>query len=560
MSDYSGKFTALENQSVVVLNNQTITATGSSPVSLDVGIASNVQFVFRVNGPVTGTGAQLQFSIHDLDRATGNVVFTASSTFFNTPTTNVPLLFVTRTGLMQLNWNVTGTTPSFGGVFASASVTTGGSMIINSGGVEQATTANPLLVSGRDSVGVFNSSRILTVQSAGIGSPTQPVSGSIFALGSLTPSDSESNPTTAVSTYSRLGVFNGSTWDRARGDIANGLDVDVTRSALPTGASTSALQTTGNTSLSSIDGKIPALGQALMTGSLPVVLASNQSAIPVTQSGVWSLSLPAGASTAALQTTGNASLASIDSKTPALGQTTMAGSSPVVIASNQSAIPTTNASVGAVLATPPTSATLLGADDGTNLRDLQGRIAIPESAALGLVVRPLPYAEPTFVAISLDVATANNKSMLAIANTSASAIVCISRIFIYSSRTVAATGVAVDFRLHRFATVTGGTAVISSPVDTAATLPVGISVVTGGTIATETSLYRRRISSTEEMVFNGNSQVAVDFALADRDTPLYELAPNTTPILLRQNQGLHIRCATNTTTGIFDVIFEYTVM
>ncbi len=51
--------------------------------------------------------------------------------------------------------------------------------------------------------------------------------------------------------------------------------------SLPTGASTSALQTTGNTSLSSIDSKTPALGQAVMTSSSPVVIASNQTAIPI---------------------------------------------------------------------------------------------------------------------------------------------------------------------------------------------------------------------------------------------------------------------------------------
>lgn len=50
--------------------------------------------------------------------------------------------------------------------------------------------------------------------------------------------------------------------------------------SLPTGASTSALQTTGNTSLSSIDGKLPAtLGQKTSANSLAVVLASDQSGI-----------------------------------------------------------------------------------------------------------------------------------------------------------------------------------------------------------------------------------------------------------------------------------------
>ena len=45
---------------------------------------------------------------------------------------------------------------------------------------------------------------------------------------------------------------------------------------LPTGAATSAAQTTGNSSLSSIDGKVPALGQALAADSVPVVLTASQ--------------------------------------------------------------------------------------------------------------------------------------------------------------------------------------------------------------------------------------------------------------------------------------------
>jgi len=45
---------------------------------------------------------------------------------------------------------------------------------------------------------------------------------------------------------------------------------------LPTGASTGALQTTGNTSVASIDTKTPALGQALAAASAPVVLTAIQ--------------------------------------------------------------------------------------------------------------------------------------------------------------------------------------------------------------------------------------------------------------------------------------------
>lgn len=46
--------------------------------------------------------------------------------------------------------------------------------------------------------------------------------------------------------------------------------------ALPTGAATAARQDTGNASLASIDGKTPALGQALAAASVPIVLTAAQ--------------------------------------------------------------------------------------------------------------------------------------------------------------------------------------------------------------------------------------------------------------------------------------------
>ncbi len=84
-------------------------------------------------------------------------------------------------------------------------------------------------------------------------------------------------------------------------------------------------------STASLDTKAPAQGQATMAASTPVVIASNQSAIPVSNA---SLPLPTGAATSALQTTGNASLATIATNTLAAGQGTKAASSPVVIASD----------------------------------------------------------------------------------------------------------------------------------------------------------------------------------------------------------------------------------
>jgi hypothetical protein len=128
--------------------------------------------------------------------------------------------------------------------------------------------------------------------------------------------------------------------------------------SLPTGCSTSALQSTGNGYLSTLATNVPAQGQATMTASLPVAIASNQSTLNTsvqatgvyshalnqdvsgnlgvnvqnfpatqacTQSGTWNvnnvsgtISLPTGCSTSALQTTANSSLSSIATNTNSL--------------------------------------------------------------------------------------------------------------------------------------------------------------------------------------------------------------------------------------------------
>lgn len=92
-------------------------------------------------------------------------------------------------------------------------------------------------------------------------------------------------------------------------------------------------------SVASIDLKTPALGQALAAASTPVVIASDQSGIPIT---ALTLPLPTDAATAANQTLEIELLTTIDAGLPvSLGQTTMAGSMPVVIASDQSPLPVT---------------------------------------------------------------------------------------------------------------------------------------------------------------------------------------------------------------------------
>lgn len=166
---------------------------------------------------------------------------------------------------------------------------------------------------------------------------------------------------------------------------------------LPTGAATAANQVTGNSTLATISGQLPAvLGQTTMANSLAVVIASNQSAVAVTgtvtSSGDYaqgsttsgelgpliqgaatsgsptyttattnpisltlagalrtdasattqpvsaaSLPLPTGAATSALQTTGNTTLSTISGQLPpALGPEASASSLSVVQATGTS--------------------------------------------------------------------------------------------------------------------------------------------------------------------------------------------------------------------------------
>lgn len=88
-----------------------------------------------------------------------------------------------------------------------------------------------------------------------------------------------------------------------------------------------------------------AFGTGVRSAQVLRVTISTDDIVPVSQSGTWNInnisgtiSLPTGAATSALQTSGNSSLSSIDGKLNSLGQKAMAASVPVVIASDQSAI------------------------------------------------------------------------------------------------------------------------------------------------------------------------------------------------------------------------------
>lgn len=184
----------------------------------------------------------------------------------------------------------------------------------------------------------------------------------------------------------KAGFMGGTDGTNLRGiktDTSGELQIDVLSSALPSGAATSALQGTGNTSLASIDTKTPALGQTTMAGSTPVAIASNQSTLNVagtgtagtaatgvvTVQGIASMTplLATGTGTAGSAATGVVTVQGISSMTPLLvnGSGSTQPVSGTVSASNFPATADTN--VGASGAS-----TLRGVDAGRSLTTVLG--------------------------------------------------------------------------------------------------------------------------------------------------------------------------------------------
>jgi hypothetical protein len=184
---------------VNVLTNQTITATGSSAaITTNFLTSKEITMVVTVQNTPTGTTPSITFTLFDLDQV-GNVFNSTASGAITTAVTPQIFRHTLQSNRMQLNWTVTGITPSFTGVYVT--------------------------LVGSDNLA------------------TQPVSGTFFQA---------TQP------------------------------ISVVTLPLPTGAATAANQATEIASLSSIDAGIPAaLGQTTMAASMPVVLASNQTAIPV---------------------------------------------------------------------------------------------------------------------------------------------------------------------------------------------------------------------------------------------------------------------------------------
>jgi hypothetical protein len=260
------------------------------------------------------------------------------------------------------------------------------------------------------------------------------------------------------------------------------------------------------------------------SGDIATVTASNAlktDGSAVTQPvSAASLPLPAGAATSANQTTANASLASIDAGIPvALGQTTMANSMPVVLASNQASIPVT--------------ATISGSATEAELA--------------------------TFTLQANGIASANLKSMVSLLNATGTVVkIKIREIRVVNTQNTAVTGVIADFNFYRMTGHSAGTLITPLAYDTTDILNVNVTARTGATIAGEAAVSIMHVDMSTDEWGPGAADVESNAHEMQKQNPVYICRPKMKPITLNSAEGIHLKCMTNTTTGLLDIQILFT--
>lgn len=130
-----------------------------------------------------------------------------------------------------------------------------------------------------DTITVIDGGGSLTVDGTVAVSGTVTVDTELPAAAAL--ADAAANPTTPL-VGAAVELFNGTTWDRARGDTTNGLDVDVTRlPALAAGSNViGALTANQSVNVAQINGVTPLMGNgASGTGAQRVTIANDSTGV-----------------------------------------------------------------------------------------------------------------------------------------------------------------------------------------------------------------------------------------------------------------------------------------
>lgn len=206
-----------------------------------------------------------------------------------------------------------------------------------------------------------------------------------------------------------------------------------------------------------------------------------------------------------------------------------------------------------LVGTPPTTnPVVIGGWDGTNVVRLRlnsnGTVATSNSE----------FA--TFTTAGAGISVGNNKSMISIFNADPVLLTKIHEIYVINVQTSAVTGVTGVFELRRITSHSGGTLLTPVSMDTTDTLDTDITVRTGATVGGESAtLMWRSLFSTDEWG-PGTQDVESNDHIFQTMHPVFSRKTDsgTKPLVLRQNEGLTVKFATNSSAGTFDLFLVFT--
>ncbi len=340
---------------------------------------------------------------------------------------------------------------------------------------------------------------------------------------------------------------------------------------LPTGAATQATLASMVTEATFIS-RVNTQGQKTMAASTPVVIASDQSAIPLSATqgtaasagAPWAMRLSDGSAFYSTPTAAQLPTALVGSRldvnsgawlgstAPSVGQKTMASSIPVVIASDMTGTSAVQVQGNSASGAAPSGNPQMGAVyDGTNTQRSRG--------FTDGTTQVREREDATFMVIAAAVVPGNNKSMLSMFNAHATRKVRVHAIYLVNTQNTNVTGVIATFELRRLtgSAPSGGTDLTTTgveQVDTADAKDASWSVATGATVGTEATKLLWRVDwSNDEWISNTADQESADHQMQTMAPMWGKQNCTTKPIVLRTNEGAHVKCATNTTIGAFDV-------
>lgn len=175
-----------------------------------------------------------------------------------------------------------------------------------------------------------------------------------------------------------------------------------------------------------------------------------------------------------------------------------------------------------------------------------------------LLVSPEKHEPLSVTVIAEAISLANNKSLCSIVNSSDTPIY-IKEVWLTLSDAENFPSDQTHFVMIRITGHTSGTNVPQKLHDLSDSVPSNVTAKTGATVSGEdSSPLESTWFASQDLLFGGQSSYAVIEHALGNQMPFWNQTPGTKAIVLRNGQGLSLKCASNTSGAYFTIRILYT--